>query len=181
MPILVLGTLVHAEPRYVLFPMVLLVVLGSVEVARALERRPRGRRLDAALVALAVGCLVLAAAATFMEIRYRADTFDWKREAGRDIGTVAGPVEAPDCSIRTADVPIMSWYSGCHAVNFVGGEAGMAPQTGTHRFVVVRADGHLQPSPASVTGGRSPARRSGKLTSTLAGRPAAVVYRLPDQ
>ena len=179
-PILVFGTLVHAEPRYLLFPMVLLIALGSVDVARALERRPRGRGLGASLVALAVGCLVLAAAATLLEIRYRADTFDWKREAGRDIGTVAGPVEAPDCSIRTADVPIMSWYSGCRAVNFVGGEAGMAPQTGTHRFVVVRADGHLQPSPESVTEMLSGAE-VWKTYLDARGQPAAVVYRLPDQ
>ena len=179
-PILVLGTLVHAEPRYLLFPMVLLVALGSVEVGRALDHRSRGRGMNAALVVLAVACLVLAAAATLMEIRYRADTFDWKREAGRDIGTVAGPVEAPDCSIRTADVPIMSWYSGCRAVNFVGGEAGMAPQTGTHRFVVVRADGHLQPSPESVSEVVAGAE-VWKTYLDARGQPAAVVYRLPDQ
>ena len=54
-PILVLGTLVHAEPRYCPLPD------GPARRARLgggrtsyLERRPRGRRLDAALVALAV-------------------------------------------------------------------------------------------------------------------------------
>ena len=179
-PILVLGTLVHAEPRYCPLPdgPARRARLGG---GRTSPRAPVTRaRPGRGTRRLAVGCLVLAAAATLMEIRYRADTFDWKREAGRDIGTVAGPVEAPDCSIRTADVPIMSWYSGCRAVNFVGGEAGMAPQTGTHRFVVVRADGHLQPSPESVTEMLSGAE-VWKTYLDARGQPAAVVYRLPDQ
>jgi hypothetical protein len=169
----VLGTVIHAEPRYVLFPMTLLMALGSVEVAALVEgRRWPGR---AALAAVAVAGLVLAAVTTATEIRTRADLFDWKREAGRDISAFAGPPRAPDCSIRTADVPILSWYSGCSATGFIGGEE----LVGSSRFVVLRADGHLQPP-----GSAADATRDAELWRTYddgTGRPAAVVYLLAGE
>lgn len=175
-PVLVLGTIVHAEARYLLFPMILLVILGAAEVARHLERRA----LRLALVGVGVAALVFGAATTTIEVRVRAESFDWKRDAGRGIGAVAGPPRAPDCSILTADVPIMSWYSGCHAVNFLTGDEPdrIALLTGSQRFVVVRADGHLQPPRESVAEllDGVPAWETyldGR------GRPAAVVYRLP--
>ena len=180
-PIAVLGTLVHAEARYLLFPMILLVVLGSVEIAGHLERRERGRALSLALAGVAVACLVLAGATTGAEIRTRAENFDWKRDVGLDIGGGAGAPRNPDCSILTADVPILSWYSGCHAVNFLsgGGPDRIALMTGSQRFIVVRADGHLQPSPAAVEELVHGAEVWGRYDDAL-GRPAATVYRLPE-
>jgi 4-amino-4-deoxy-L-arabinose transferase-like glycosyltransferase len=178
-PIVVLGTLVHAEPRYVLFPMTLLVALGAVEIAGSLEHRARA--VNIALVGFAAAGLVIGAVTTATEIRTRADSFDWKREVGRDIGAVAGPPRAPDCSILTADVPIMSWYSGCFAANFLtGGERDrIALLTGSQRFVVLRADGHLQPAPeaaAELVAGADVWRTY----ADGRGRPAAVVYRLEE-
>jgi hypothetical protein len=178
-PIVVLGTLVHAEPRYVLFPMTLLVILGAVEVARSLEWR--SRPVNVALVGLAAAGLVLGAATTATEIRTRAESFDWMRDVGRDIGAVAGPAQAPDCSILTADVPIMSWYSGCFAVNFLsGGESDrIALLAGSQRFVVLRADGHLQPAREAAAELVSGADVWGTYADGH-GRPAAVVYRLEE-
>jgi 4-amino-4-deoxy-L-arabinose transferase-like glycosyltransferase len=176
-PIVVLGTLVHPEARYLLFPMALLVVLGSAQVAGYLERRSRA--LNAGLAGLIAASLILGAATTAMEIRIRAETFDWKRDVGRDIGVVAGPARAPNCSIMTADVPIMSWYSGCHAVNFVtGGQTDrISLLLGRGRFVVVSADGPHQPSEVIAE-----LVRGAEIWGTYLdgdGRPAAVVYRLP--
>jgi 4-amino-4-deoxy-L-arabinose transferase-like glycosyltransferase len=178
-PLLVLGTLVHAEPRYVLFPIVLLVVLGSVEVARHIAHR--SRTADLALAGVAVLALVVAAATTATEIRVRGGAFDWKRDAGRDIGAFAGPPKAPDCAILTADVPIMSWYSGCRAVNFLSGSEPdrLALLTGSERFVVLRTDGHLQPPPEAVAELVAGAEVWGAYADGL-GQPAAVVYRLVD-
>jgi len=177
-PIAVLGTLVHAEPRYILVPMSLLVIAGSVELSALLSRRAPGRALNAALVAVSVAGLLLGAATTAVEHRSRAEAFDWKREVGLDIGAVAG---GTDCWILTADVPIMSWYSGCPAVNFLsGGETDRAGLlTGSRRFVVVRADGHLQPPPAAVDELVAGAEVWATYTDGR-GRPAAVVYLLPE-
>jgi 4-amino-4-deoxy-L-arabinose transferase-like glycosyltransferase len=179
-PIAVLGTLVHAEPRYLLFPMTLLVVLGAVELAGTLANRSRGVRV--ALSGVAVAGLLLAAVTTGIEMRERADAFNWKRDIGRDIAGFAGPAPAPNCSILTADVPIMSWYSGCHAVNYLTGPETdrLALLTGSHRFIVIRADGHLQPPPdvlARMVAGAEPWRTY----EDGYGATAAVVYRLPDQ
>jgi 4-amino-4-deoxy-L-arabinose transferase-like glycosyltransferase len=180
-PILVLGTVVHAEPRYMLFPMTLLVVLGSVEVAGYLERHPIRPALKAAVAGLIAASLVLAAAFTAMEIRNRAETFDWKRDVGSDIGVVAETARAPNCSILTADVPIMSWYSGCHAVNFVtGGQPDrVALLAGRHRFVVVSVYGPHEPAPDVLAELVRDAEIWGRYVDGQ-GRPAAVVYRLPE-
>jgi hypothetical protein len=166
-----LGTLVHAEPRYVLFPMTLLVVLGSVEVAALVERVDwRGR---AAVVSVAIACLILAAATTSTEIRTRADLFNWKRDVGVDIATVAGPPRLPDCSIIAADVPIMSWYSGCPADNVAWPEGLVA----SWRFVV-DAEGDAPP-PEDIGVLTEDAKRWGTYVDG-SGRPAAVVYLLAD-
>jgi hypothetical protein len=179
-PVAVLGTLVHAEPRYLLFPMVLLVVAGSAVAAPSVERRVERASLRTLVGALALAILVLGAATTAFEMRTRAAAFDWKREVGREIGAETG--RGCDCSVLTADVPIISWYSGCPAVNFLSGPPGDRTEllTGTHRFIVVRADGHLQPTPAEVdalVAGAEPWRTY----DDGSGRAAAVVYRLPER
>ena len=149
-PMLVLGTIIHAEARYLLFPITLLVVLGSVQLAVHFDRS--ARLASVAIGSVAVAALVLAGATTWLEMRDRSDSFDWKRDAGRDISAVVGSLEDADCSILTADVPILSWYSGCSAVNYLTGPETdrVSLLTGLHRFVVVRTDGHNQPSPEAV-------------------------------
>ena len=165
-PIAVLSTIVHAEPRYMLFPIVLLVIVGSVEAVVHLQRLRAPRRVIAGLVAAAV---ILGAATTTWEIGTRATLFDWKREAGRDIGAAGG-----DCSVLTADVPIISWYSGCPAVNFLSGTEAL---TGSRRFAIVRTDGHLQPDAAVVQALVADAEVM-RTYEDGAGRLAATVYRL---
>ena len=175
LPIAVLGTLVHAEPRYPLFPMVLLVVAGAATAAPLLSPRLREQSARAVVGGLAAAALVLAAAFTGSEIGTRAVDFDWKREAGRDIG-VAG---AGDCSVLTADVPIIAWYSGCPSVNFLSGEATdrIGLLTGSERFVIVRADGHLQPPPEVIQTMLADTE-VWRTYEDRAGRVVAIVHRL---
>ena len=165
-PVAVLGTIVHAEPRYLLFPMVLLVIAGSVEAVAQLQRVRVSRRVLAALAAAAV---VLGAATTTLEMGTRADRFDWKREAGLDIGDGGG-----DCSVLAEDVPIISWYSGCPAVSFVTGPEAL---TGSSRFVIVSTDGHLQSDPEVVSALVAEAE-VWRTYEDANGDTAAVVYRL---
>ena len=165
-PVAVLGTIVHAEPRYLLYPMVLLAIAGSVEVVPHLQHVPASRHVVAGLVAAAV---VLGAATTTWETRTRSDRFDWKREAGRDIGSFDG-----DCSVLTADVPIVSWYSGCPSFNF---QSGVDALTASPRFVIVRTDGHNQPAPALVQALVADAE-IWRTYEDGNGETAAVVYRL---
>ena len=165
-PIAVLGTLVHAEPRYLLYPMVLLVIAGSVEAVTHLQRVRASWRVLAGLAAAAV---ILGAATTTWETRTRSDRFDWKREAGHDIGLSSG-----DCSVLTADVPIISWYSGCRSFNF---QSGVEALTGSPRLVIVRTDGHNQPAPGLVQALVADAE-IWRTYEDGYGDTAAVVYRL---
>ena len=165
-PIAVLGTLVHAEPRYMLYPVVLLVIAGSVEAVTHLQRVRASWRVLAGLAAAAV---ILGAATTTWETRTRSDRFDWKREAGHDIGAGGG-----DCSVLTADAPIISWYSGCRSFNI---PSGVEALTGSPRFVIVRTDGHNQPSSELVQALVADAE-VWRTYEDGYGDTAAVVYRL---
>lgn len=165
-PIAALGTIVHAEPRYLLFPMVLLVIAGAVATAPRIQRlRASGR----VLAGLGTAAVVFGAVITTWEMETRADLFDWKREAGRDIGAVGD-----DCSVLTADAPIISWYSGCPAVNFVSGAEAL---TGSSRFVIVRTDGHLRPDASGIQALVADAEVWGTYDDRY-GDTAAIVYRL---
>lgn len=172
----VLGTIIHAEARYLLFVMALLVVLGSTTVAAFAARFSRARRrqtlVTAALIASAL--LVVGIATTGIRIHERAESWDWKRDVGRYVGTNS----RGSCSVLTADVPIVSWYSRCPAITF-GGRSGadrLTELTGQNRFLIVRADGHLQPSVDVL---RAYLVGAEPLVMYVAdGRPAATLYRI---
>lgn len=173
----VLGTVIHAEARYLLFVMALLIVLGSTTVAPFLARLSRARRrptlVTAALVASAL--LVVGIAATGVRIHERGESWDWKRDVGLDVGANS----TGSCSVLTSDVPIVSWYSRCAASNF-GDRSGadrLSQLPGQDRFLIVRADGHLQPSVDVLRAylvGAEPL-----VTYLTHGRPAATLYRIP--
>lgn len=144
--VVILGTLVHAEPRYVLFVMTLLIVAGAVQIGSYLNDHAPRRWLAPAAV-LASAAVVIGGVSTVAEIQARAITWDWKRDIGRQIHEEVSNSASGTCSVLTADVPIISWYSRCPAVNYLSGPSQdrLELLTGTHRYVVVREDGHLQP------------------------------------
>jgi 4-amino-4-deoxy-L-arabinose transferase-like glycosyltransferase len=140
---------VHAEPRYVLFPMLLLIIVGSAGVSRAVSGRADRRWVVAVVGVVLVAAAVLGGLRTVAVIADRESRWDWLRSAGDEIGADAGDGA---CSVLTSDVPIIAWYSGCAAVNYLSG-----PQAdrldllgGMHRYIVVRTDGHLQPDDAAM-------------------------------
>lgn len=174
-PVAVLGTLIHAEPRYLLAPMALLTVLGAVAAARWLDRLPWART-GGILVAAGIVAAVIGTATTALEIRGRQLDFDWKRTVGMQIGAAAA---GDGCSILAADAPIVSWYAGCAGITYGAGpiEDRLALLTGAQRFVVVRLDGERSPTTEEVRaalGAAEPWRtfRDGH------GEPAAAVYRV---
>ncbi len=176
----VLGTVIHPEPRYVLFPMTLLVILGAAEAGRLLEARRWPGWLRPALLTATVSVLALSAVATTAQIEFRAGAFDWKREVGRDIRSEVLAAGQPSCSVLTSDVPIVSWYSGCPAVNFVGGPLSgrLALLSGEARYVVIRTDGHLQPGRDEIAATVLPATELWQEIRDGDGRVVAHLYRV---
>ena len=140
----VLGTVVHAEPRYLFLPMILLIISGAVALASPLARYLADqRRVAIGGVMLGVGALLFGATMALAEVRDRQASWDWKRAVGELIGEAG----QGDCSVLAADVPIITWYSRCPAYNFT-----LAPERdplsllrGAHRFVVFAVHGEHQP------------------------------------
>jgi hypothetical protein len=138
-----LGTAVHAEPRYVLFPMTLLIITGAVALVPTVAHLLERPKIASAAVTVAAVALLLGASVAVAEVRDRQASWDWKRTVGlaiRDAGQ-------GDCSVMAADVPIMAWYSECPAYNFVSAPANdpLSLLHGNHRYVVLAVDGEHQP------------------------------------
>ena len=116
----------HAEPRYVLFPVVLAIVAGAGAVTAFiawLKNRPmfasaeRARPLDVAIVgALVVGALVVGAFSVRRMDALQRDGVRtrWWAEVGAAIHADAGG----RCQAFTTLGPIVGWYSGCGGIQF---------------------------------------------------------------
>jgi hypothetical protein len=175
--LLVLGLLVHGEPRYAVAPMAFLVVAGAVALAERVREAPVRRR-TMAVAGTAVGALalVVGVALAHAEVARRDAAYGWTREVGRAVGADAS---GSTCSVLTSDVPIISRYSGCEAFTLVGGAPAerLALLSG-RRYVVVRTDGlHVPSAPAlaELLGAAVPWRTFADGSGTV----AATVYRLP--
>jgi small basic protein len=169
----VLALQIHAEPRYLFVPMLLLVITGARRIA-VVVRPWASRRIGLAAAAAAATMLVLVAlVSTSAEVQRRGQSYDWTRDVGLFIGQHArGP-----CSVLTADVPIISWYSRCAAINFaVASGSNQLTVLRGDRFVVLRADGLHQPSASVLASVYLPRLRLMRTFRDGLGRPSATVY-----
>lgn len=177
--LVVLGTVIHAEPRYVLFPMILLVVAGAATLSPTVDALTRSSHARRALGAVLGASMVLGAVVAQGVIADRARYWDWKRDAGVYIEAQSLP---PDCSALAADVPIITWYSGCRTFNFAldSGSNRLRLLTGTSRWLVLAEEGAHQPSDDTFGSAYRPNLAPAvKLTDGL-GRQAATVFRVVD-
>jgi 4-amino-4-deoxy-L-arabinose transferase-like glycosyltransferase len=145
--ILVLGLFVLPQQRYLFLPMALLMVAGSLAIADGVAGRGRIGRLAMNLVAAAVvTALIWAGVAMPGRTDGRTAYLAWERQAGlliRELGDGS-------CSALAADYPQMTWYSGCPTYNFADVERSGRERllSGENRFLVIRPDGHFQPTGA---------------------------------
>jgi 4-amino-4-deoxy-L-arabinose transferase-like glycosyltransferase len=142
---LVLGLLVLPQQRYVFLPFALLMVAGSRAIADGAASRGRAGRLAA--IGTAAGVVVaLIGAGIAMPGRAEGRTalLSWERQAGLLIRELSDG----SCSVLAADYPQMTWYSGCPTYNFADVERTGRERllTGANRFLVVRPNGHFQPT-----------------------------------
>jgi hypothetical protein len=145
--VLVLGLVALPQQRYVFLPVALLAVAGSLAVVDGAAARGRAGRLAASVATFAVGvALIWSGIAMPGRADGRTAFLAWERQAGLLIGELGDG----SCSALAADFPQMTWYSGCPTYNFAdvrrtGRERLL---TGDNRFLVMRPEGHFQPTGA---------------------------------
>jgi 4-amino-4-deoxy-L-arabinose transferase-like glycosyltransferase len=179
-PLAVLATAIHAEPRYVMFPMVLLVIAGSVVIGPALEasvRSPRWRWAPAAAGVMVVASVLIGIGAARAEIRTRTELWDWKREAGLAVRSADG-----SCSAAAADVAIMTWYSGCPTQGLrEPGAHPLAGLIGDERWVLLVDEGQNEPPADILARDVVPHLALVRRLADGRGSPVATLYRVaPD-
>ncbi|HEX6655544.1 MAG TPA: glycosyltransferase family 39 protein [Candidatus Limnocylindria bacterium] len=144
--LVVTGLFILPQIRYVFPAIALLVVAGAIGSWYWLNAAGRGGR--AVLAATAVALLVSVAGNAFVvrgtAMRVLA-AYEWQRDVGQLIRRMAGP----NCSVLATDVPQITWYSGCVAVNFGDrareGDRDRLLPVG-ERLLVLRTDGIFQPT-----------------------------------
>lgn len=144
---LVLGLLVLPQQRYLFLPLAMLVVAGSLAIADGAASRGRIGRL-ATSCAMAGGVVALLWAGIVMPGRTDSRTafLAWERQAGLLMRELGGG----SCAALAADYPQMTWYSGCPTYNFADIDHSGRERllTGENRFLVIRPNGHFQPTGA---------------------------------
>jgi hypothetical protein len=139
-------TVSHAEPRYVLFSMVLATLLGAEAIGRAFDlvtdRSPALRRHGRALVAIAgvvLGAAVVVSLGLQVAREVRGEPNGrWYEDPARAIAAAA---DRP-CVVATTMPPIVGWYSGCRPVTLGGTtpEQLLAERAASHWVVVTSED-----------------------------------------
>ncbi|HEX5828100.1 MAG TPA: glycosyltransferase family 39 protein [Candidatus Limnocylindrales bacterium] len=152
----------HPEPRYLLFPALLFVIVGAHGVRRGyravVRRAGRGRErrirlATGALVVLLVGAVV---GRELWTETTRPARGAWYRQTARAIGRVAGD----GCVIAATRVPAVAWYSGCSVHRMASSTPAALLQTAaTSRWVLLTSEdddrigkGHVDPYRALVAG-----------------------------
>jgi 4-amino-4-deoxy-L-arabinose transferase-like glycosyltransferase len=171
-PLAVLGTAIHAEPRYVLFPMVLLVIAGAVVIGPLL---PRWRWAIAVAAVVAAVAVVSGIGAAQAEISSRTERYDWKRE----VGLLLLRAGSASCSVAAADVAIMTWYSDCPTYGLIEtDEHPLAALSGADRWVVVADAGPNQPAASILARDLLPHLEPVRRLVDGRGAPVATLYRV---
>ncbi|MGH8945786.1 MAG: ArnT family glycosyltransferase [Acidimicrobiia bacterium] len=141
-----LGLVAHGEPRFVFFPVWLLIAVGSALVVGLLRRLP-GRFLPAAFAVAAFMWLPL-----FSETARRADR---NAEARGETFTVVEDASnfiehegAGSCGVLTTYQPQVTWYSSCSTELFRPGrdDLGVGEVEGERLYALLFVNGKREPT-----------------------------------
>ena len=145
--ILLLGLVAHGEPRFVFFPVALLLVAASVAVDDARKRFPQGAfRIAAATAAVA---LVAMLGVSTDRMDANAEARAASTEVLIDVAETASKEGAGACTVVTTYGPQITWYSGCQTFTFV--QFARQPDRAIQpAFVVLFENGKRQPLGAEL-------------------------------
>lgn len=145
-----LGLVAHGEPRFVFFPVWLLIALGAHALV-SLVRRLTPRQQIAVVSIAAIGWMPL-----FVETVNRADRQAEGRAAGFQTVVDASDFIELDasgsCGVLTSYLPQVTWYSKCFTDGFSNqsAEASVDRLEGEAHYVLLFENGKRQPGPDRV-------------------------------
>lgn len=142
--ILALGLVSHGEPRFVFFPVALLMVAAGVAVDDVRRRvtGPLYRAGVAATVAAVVVGLGLAGDRADRNAEARAASTQILVDTARTVVTDA----AGACGIVTSYSPQLTWFSGCETALFGTSQPEVGLESDLARYVVFYNNGKRQPT-----------------------------------
>ena len=140
---------IHAEPRYLLLPMMLLCIAASVIIVDGITNRGAAGR---ALFAGAALSLMVGLGATGVDSVRQAATGSAHQSWPRAAGLLIRELGQGDCAVVASDIPVITWYSHCPTLAFApdGMPTGDFVPTAANQFLLVRSDGRLQPPAEAV-------------------------------
>ncbi len=145
--ILALGLISHGDPRFVFYPVALLITAAALAADDVRRRIPMSlyRAVVAGLVVASVASLGINGDRANRNADARGATFEVLVEAARTVrvGSVGEP-----CGALTGYLPQMTWYSGCPTARFEEQEPLLAPEVGPRPYLVFFEDGVRQPTGA---------------------------------
>lgn len=141
--IVLLGLLSHGEPRFVFYPVALLVVAASVAVDEL------GRQASPAVRRAFVVTLTVALVVGVAEAGTRADLQAEDRAEGFAALIAAAQVaasEAEACALMTGHVPQVTWTTGCASFRFALDSVQIPDEVRSGGAMLIFDDGIRQPS-----------------------------------
>lgn len=145
-----LGLVAHGEPRFVFFPVWLLIALGAHALV-GVARRLTSRQLVALITVAAIGWIFL-----FTETANRTDRQAEARAAGfQTVVDASDYIEADasgSCGVLTSYLPQVTWYSECFTDGFSNDSAEVSVDRleGDKHYVLLFENGKRQPAPDRV-------------------------------
>jgi hypothetical protein len=173
-----LGLISHGEPRFLFFPIALVMVAGALGIERFLLGHRRGRALALGLVVVIVGSIALSISSARQFVGNRVSSNQPVQLASELVAAESGE---GSCGVLTSYAPQVTYYSGCATVLFRSGadpSDELSRVGGDSRFLLLIENGKRQPvGPelealvALTVGGPMPVEGT---------RRDGVVYRFPD-
>jgi hypothetical protein len=145
--VLALGLISHGEPRFLFFPIALVMVAGAVTLQWAMVARRRWGRLVVWVSAMVLlGSLALSVDSARRAVAVRIVNNEPVELASV---VVAGESASAPCGVLTSYSPQVTFYSGCATMTFPTGvepEEAVASVPGEVRFMVLVENGKNQPT-----------------------------------
>jgi hypothetical protein len=146
--VLAIGLISRGDPRFIFFPIALIVVAGAVALGAWFSVRPYGSWSHAAgwgLAVVLVGSLALSAAEARRWVQNRSDNNEAIEVAADAVADIAG---GEPCGVLTSYTPQITFYSACASEIFIeelGPQESLARLRGDDRLMVLIEGGKRQP------------------------------------